>query len=127
MALNIIKCSQCGANLENTDEKSLSCQYCGSVFDKPNTEKTTIINNHTTVINNVSNNNSNRPVVSKGKRKDKWAALILCILFGYFGAHKFYEGKNSMGLIYIFTVGLFGFGWFIDIFVIALKPNPYYV
>jgi len=51
----------------------------------------------------------------------------LCIFFGYFGAHKFYEGKTIMGLIYLFTLGLFGFGWLIDIIIIATNPNPYYV
>ena len=61
------------------------------------------------------------------RQKNKWVALILCILLGYFGAHKFYEGKAGMGILYLFTVGLFGIGVFIDFIVILLKPNPYYV
>lgn len=47
--------------------------------------------------------------------KDKIVALVLCIFFGYFGAHYFYVGKYSMGIVYIFTVGLFGIGWIVDI------------
>lgn len=63
----------------------------------------------------------------RGKQKNKIVALLLCIFFGYFGFHKFYEGKTKLGIIYLFTFGLFCFGWIIDIIIIALKPNPYYV
>ena len=40
---------------------------------------------------------------------------------------EFYEGKSSMGILYLCTVGLFGIGWFVDIIVLLCKPNPYYV
>jgi len=40
--------------------------------------------------------------------------LCLCLFLGWLGAHKFYAGKTGMGLIYLFTFGLFGFGWIID-------------
>ena len=32
-----------------------------------------------------------------------------------------------MGIVYLLTVGLFGFGWFFDTTAILFKPNPYYV
>lgn len=44
----------------------------------------------------------------------KWIAFTLCVLFGYFGVHKFYERKWLWGVAYLFTGGLFGFGWLID-------------
>lgn len=44
-----------------------------------------------------------------------------------FGAHKFYEGKILMGVIYIFTGGLLLIGCIIDLIAILMKPNPYYV
>lgn len=47
--------------------------------------------------------------------------MILCICFGYLGIHKFYEGNIKVGLVYLFTLGLFGIGWIIDIFVLAKK------
>ena len=50
--------------------------------------------------------------------RDKTVALILCIFLGFLGAHKFYVGKTGMGLIYLFTGGIFGIGWIIDIFLI---------
>lgn len=34
--------------------------------------------------------------------------------------NKFYVGKTGMGLLYLFTFGLFGFGWLIDIIMIAV-------
>lgn len=49
---------------------------------------------------------------------NKSIALILCVFGGYFGLHKFYVKKSGEGLIYLFTFGLFGIGWIIDIFMI---------
>ena len=64
---------------------------------------------------------------SVGVWKNKWVAFFLCLFFGIFGAHKFYEGKIGMGILYLFTFGLFGIGWFIDCIVLLFKPNPYFV
>lgn len=36
------------------------------------------------------------------------------VFFGAFGAHKFSEHKRLMGLIYFFSCGGFGIGWFFD-------------
>lgn len=52
--------------------------------------------------------------------KNGWIALILCIFGGVFGVHHFYAGNIGKGLIYIFTLGLLGIGWIIDIFLILL-------
>lgn len=60
-------------------------------------------------------------------RKSKKISLTLCIFFGYFGAHKFYESNTKQGILYLCTFGLFGFGWIIDIFKIAKQPNTYLV
>ena len=59
--------------------------------------------------------------------KDKKTALLLCIILGYFGAHKFYEGKIGMGILYLFTFGIFGIGWIADIILLAKKPEKYIV
>ena len=83
------------------------------------------------VINNVnSNTNTNTNTLNggpMGKPKNKWVAFVLCLVIGFFGAHKFYEGKIGMGILYIFTCGLFMIGWLIDLITILGKPNPYYV
>lgn len=78
------------------------------------------------VINNV-NTNTNTVRVVHGREKNKWVAFFLCLLLGVIGAHKFYEGKVGMGILYIFTFGLAGVGVVIDLIAILLKPNPYYV
>lgn len=44
--------------------------------------------------------------------------LLLAIFLGYFGIHRFYAGKILTGIIWMFTGGFFGIGWFVDIFLI---------
>lgn len=85
-----------------------------------------------TVINNVNNNSnyvSPAPTYS-GKNpclKNKWVAFFLCLFFGEFGIHKFYEGKVGLGILYLCTGGLLGIGWLIDTIKLLFKPNPYSV
>lgn len=43
-----------------------------------------------------------------------WFRFAICFLFGIFGVHKFVEKKVGMGLLYLFTLGLFGLGWLHD-------------
>ena len=43
------------------------------------------------------------------------ARLVITILFGLFGVHKFIDKKPLQGLVYLCTFGLFSFGWIIDI------------
>ena len=58
--------------------------------------------------------------------KNKWVSFFLCLFLGYLGAHKFYEGRILLGILYAFTGGLFGVGMLIDLVVLFFKPNPYY-
>lgn len=59
--------------------------------------------------------------------KSKWVALLLCFFLGVLGAHKFYEGKIGMGVLYIFTGGLLGIGVIVDFVRLCMAKNPYYV
>lgn len=47
---------------------------------------------------------------------DRKVRIIIVVFLGMFGIHKFIDKDYKMGLIYLFTGGLFGIGWFIDIF-----------
>ena len=58
--------------------------------------------------------------------KNKWVSLLLCFFLGYLGIHKFYEGKILLGIVYLFTLGIFGIGVLIDFILLLFKPNPYY-
>lgn len=74
--------------------------------------------------NNITNVNGS---CGSTKERNKWVAFALCLFIGFLGAHKFYEGKTGMGVLYVFTGGLLGIGWIVDTIAILLKPNPYYV
>ena len=55
--------------------------------------------------------------------------LLFCIFFGYLGVHRFYLGRWGSGLLWLFTGGLFGIGWLIDILLCAMgllkSPKKY--
>lgn len=99
-----------------------SCKNCGGQLGEEETDIDAT--DETTKIDVQSDANVKN---SHKKRVDKNLSLLLCVFFGYFGAHKFYEGDFKMGIVYLLTMGLFGFGWIIDIIIIAKKENPYYV
>lgn len=80
---------------------------------------------------NTTNNQSQQANTTvgtpSGKAKNKWVALLLCLFLGFLGAHKFYDGKIGMGILYLCTGGLCGIGAIVNIFQILKKTNPYYV
>ena len=49
------------------------------------------------------------------QKKDIIIELIICIFLGVIGGHKFYKGNIKIGMLYLFTGGLLGIGWIIDI------------
>lgn len=109
---DVVICTKCGRQVEALKNKTT---------DMPNI----IINNANTNTNSnhIQNNSGGRPP----REKNKWVAFVLCLLFGYIGIHKFYEGKIGIGILYLLTVGLFGSGILVDLIVLLTKPNPYYV
>lgn len=52
-------------------------------------------------------------------KKKKSIALILSVLFGFWGVDRFYLGYVGLGLAKFITVGGFGIWWLIDIVLIA--------
>ena len=116
-------CKHCGAKIPYD---AIICTACGRQVEemKSATETPQIVINNS---NNNVNSNVNTNAAVGMKLCNKWVSFFLCLFLGYFGAHKFYEGKAGMGILYIFTAGLFCIGWIIDTISILCKPNPYYV
>lgn len=117
-------CKFCGSKIAFD---AILCPHCGRQVEelKTNAPATPQV-----VINNTNTNaNVNANVNGAGYRKacNKWTAFFLCLFLGFLGAHKFYEGKVGMGILYICTGGLVGIGWIIDLITILFKPNPYFV
>lgn len=141
-------CKHCGAQLP---DDSLVCAYCGcrAEIERQAAAQPQLVINHihtaTGPISGQSSSfsqggyaanpypgtyafgNNGRLAVSNAPGKNKWVAFGLCFFLGLFGAHKFYEGKPGKGILYLFTMGLFGIGWLVDCIVLLCKPNPYYV
>ena len=112
-------CKHCG---EIIDKDCIICPKCGKQVEElqQNQPQPQVVVN-----NNVS---ASANAYAGGIRmKNKWVAFLLCLFAGEFGAHKFYEGKIGMGILYLFTFGLCGIGWIVDLIRILMKPNPYFV
>lgn len=116
-------CSHCGNRI---DADCVVCPECGKQVASfsGNQPPINIVNN---AVAQAQANAMSMSTPFWGKRCNKWVSFFLCFFFGYFGAHKFYEGKTLMGILYLFTVGLFFIGWIIDLIAILGKPNPYYI
>lgn len=50
--------------------------------------------------------------VSEKKRS---VALLLCVLYGWLGLHRFYAGKVGTALLMMLTIGGFGIWYVIDL------------
>lgn len=48
------------------------------------------------------------------------AGLLIAVFLGWFGGYRFYKKQTALGVLYLFTFGLFGIGWIIDI-ITALR------
>ncbi len=115
-------CKHCGAKIP---EDAVLCTACGRQVEKLEGENTpNIVINNSNSSQNV-NTNTNLNGVYAGRLRNKWVAIVLCLLGGFLGLHKFYEGKIGMGILYLCTGGLFFVGVVIDFIALLAKPNPY--
>ena len=44
-------------------------------------------------------------------------------IFGFLGAHRFYFGRPISGTVYLFTFGLLGIGWIVDLFDAQIRSR----
>ena len=66
-------------------------------------------------------------LIVRNNVKQRWIAkvmasviigYVLWLFLGWLGIHRFYTGNVITGLIWMFSLGLFGIGWFVDIFLV---------
>ncbi len=117
-------CKYCGARIPMD---AVVCTACGRQVETLRSEQQQIVINNTTTQNASPVVNQTVAGMPLGKPKNKWVAFVLCLFFGTLGIHRFYEGKVGTGLLWLFTIGLFGIGWLVDLICILCKPGTYYV
>lgn len=105
-------CKNCGAQI---DDKAAICVHCGVSTGVQQAQP-----QYQQPVINVVNTNTNVNAGYGYVRKNKWVAFFLCLFLGYFGAHRFYVGKSGTGIIWLFTGGMFCFGWIVDLLMILI-------
>ena len=51
--------------------------------------------------------------------KNRLTALLLCVLLGFLGVHRFYVGRAGSGVVWLLTLGVLSVGWIYDCVMIA--------
>ena len=87
---------------EQMPEDAFYCLSCGMTFDSQEIDFEEVKRR----VVNTGKPQKRAMDTSVGVWKNKWVSLILCIFFGVFGIHRFYEEKKVTGFIYLFTFGL---------------------
>ena len=119
VADNLKFCKFCGSRIHMD---AVVCTSCGRQVEELKQAQMPNI-----TINNANTNANTNINGGFGIPRNKWTAFFLCLFLGWLGAHKFYEYKPIMGILYILTFGGFGIGWLLDTIIHLFKPNPYYV
>jgi len=103
------KCPNCGSTAFRTDDEPARAP--DMVYTPPQPEVRTVY--------------VEKPVVqtvyverTPASQKSWVAALILCLLFGVWGFHRFYVGKVGSGILFLLTLGWCGIGWLVDVITI---------
>jgi TM2 domain len=105
-----MKCNQCDFINESNEEK---CSNCGCDLIKDSTfEENNIIEEIITDTKDAAESD----ISSKG-----WnPVLILCLLLGLIGFHRFYVGKAGTAIFMLLTLGGFGIWTLVDLIMIIL-------
>lgn len=110
----LMYCAKCGKEI---DDEAVVCPHCGVATANMQAQQPQVI------VNNTNTNASTNTNVNTGfgpALKSKTVTLLLAIFLGLLGIHRFYVGKVGTGLIWLFTGGLFGIGWIVDIICIII-------
>lgn len=121
------KCSDCGSTRFDKTENGYRCKYCGNIQDviftkeeKKSEAETEIIEPEIQEEVDIEVSEKKSFVVTE-KFKSSLIRLIICLLGGWFGLHKFIKGEIFWGFVYMFTGGLFGIGYVIDLICAVLN------
>ena len=90
-------CKWCGHKIPR---EAVICTACGCQVEELKSSAPAVA--PSIVVQNTNTSQSTSSGVGGGgvaapRIRNKWVALVLCCLFGWFGAHKFYEGKVGRG------------------------------
>ena len=117
-------CESCGSKQYIKTKSGYKCKYCGSVQDiisfSDESKQTSVAEVSTGAQTNPHPNMS----VSNHFRHEAKRTLVLllvCVFAGVYGVHRFMQHKILSGILFLFTGGLFGIGWFIDIVKLGIK------
>lgn len=111
-----IKCKSCGYDdFFRVNKDTIECKACGVQFRNKSFVETQKNDHQQEYIENLENDTQKSQVEKEDRHTFLLVKLLLCIFLGHFGVHKFMEGKVFMGILYIFTYGLFGIGIICDI------------
>ena len=120
------KCKNCGAELyEDSLKKELYCGYCGSTFKMTDDVQRIKYEDmeqagydyekgrmraRQEYVSSKFNVGENGQILL-----DPVIEFIIVFFFGALGVHKFMKKEIGMGILYLFTGGIFGIGWIIDV------------
>ena len=128
------KCKNCGATKYKKEGETYTCLYCGyseevhfNADGSLNSVTEQKDESNVLVQEPESKSDSEKANIKEPEKKSFLSRLISAIfnsdlveliiyfLFGYLGIKHFVEGQVVLGIIYIFTFGLFGIGYVIDV------------
>ncbi len=107
-------CVFCG---EEVLESAIKCKHCGEDIDNKTITEYLVSKEQGEKRQNKDNINIS---FNNDSPKSRGVALILVMLLGFLGIHRFYVGKVVSGLLYLFTGGFFFIGVVIDFLRILL-------
>ena len=95
---NTVFCVACGAEMNCGDTYCHSCGWDSRVSPTPPPQ---------------------RLVDPNPSPCNRLAALLLCVILGFLGLHRFYVGKVGTGLLWLFTLGFLSVGVIFDVVLIV--------
>lgn len=117
-------CESCGSKQYIKTKSGYKCKYCGSLQDVisfSDEQKHTSVAEINTGVQTSPNPEMRISSYFRQEAKRTLVLFLVCLFVGVYGVHRFMQHKFFTGIIYLFTFGLFGIGWFIDIVKLSIK------